>query len=795
LYGLAGSDLCWAAPLSTGENPFGVLRIDLKKPQSDAGEQLSAIALPLSLAIDYLQAIPLTRALTFTQQLATVRTVQDMAGIIAEYVGSESSLIDLTLYEYDENEPVRARSIVLSQNGTTELTDFSVDMSDYLLRAAIPSLKTGEMIHIEDIYTSPLIPVDKQGYFRAQKVSRITLLPLKVDENLLGVLSIAGQRLSPNDYCGLQTLVNQIAVLIQNRSLFERTANALDEVQQLYRFGSAILHATDATTLIKAVFEQFSTPPDALSLDAVHLDISGNPLAFITEAVISSTQGIGESGGMLDIASHQLENYAHLLEQGQPLLINNIKTDSTLSSVARAYFTGRKIQALSVFPILMDGKLSHTVTAAYSNPHIYTSDEIRLLNRLTEQIGLEVRNWDLLRQTQDQTNRLSRQVRLLESLYETSRQVSANLAIPDVLQVSCRNLAETLVVDYVAILRFDQGIVMAEHPALMGSDTRLVLEGFGVYKHLQTYRTPLILRPADPDDAMLGPNLPHFAKLHVQSILLAPLLAQGDLLGALALGVENGSRIFSQEELHVSQAIATQIAISLRNAELFAEIRRRASQLERVAAFGRLITSTFEPQEIMQGVSDVLPNLLQLDFMSLVLYTVGQRDMQVIDLGETINETSLPAGSTSTEEVVRTQAPLLVPDLTSSNYIDHQIWARQGLSSALIAPLVVGARALGTVSVAHNRPRAYSLTDLTLLQQVGNQIAIALENARLFQSTRARAAYEESLSEITSRLQQQTDLRELLHQTMQDLGQTIGARRARVRLQIQPGNGSHPLEE
>jgi GAF domain-containing protein len=97
--------------------------------------------------------------------------------------------------------------------------------------------------------------------------------------------------------------------------------------------------------------------------------------------------------------------------------------------------------------------------------------------------------------------------------------------------------------------------------------------------------------------------------------------------------------------------------------------------------------------------------------------------------------------------------------------------------------------------VAHNRPRAYSLTDLTLLQQVGNQIAIALENARLFQSTRARAAYEESLSEITSRLQQQTDLRELLHQTMQDLGQTIGARRARVRLQIQPGNGSHPLEE
>ena len=81
----------------------------------------------------------------------------------------------------------------------------------------------------------------------------------------------------------------------------------------------------------------------------------------------------------------------------------------------------------------------------------------------------------------------------------------------------------------------------------------------------------------------------------------------------------------------------------------------------------------------------------------------------------------------------------------------------------------------------------YTSTDLTLLQQIGNQIAIALENARQFRTTRQRAQQEESLSEIVSHLQQQADLRVMMQQAMQDLGHLLGARRARVRLQVTPG--------
>jgi GAF domain-containing protein len=317
------------------------------------------------------------------------------------------------------------------------------------------------------------------------------------------------------------------------------------------------------------------------------------------------------------------------------------------------------------------------------------------------------------------------------------------------------------------------------------------MEGTGIYKHLQTYHSALVIKLEASD--LLGPHRAYFQQRGVVSILIAPLLAQGELIGMLFLGTNNPAQTFNQEDLHATQAIATQIAISLRNAELFSEIQHRATQLEQIAAFGRTVASTFEHEEIYTRIAEVVPYLLPSDRVSLALYSAGKPQMHMVTMTGKADrqEFDRTAAGSSIEEVVGTEKPLLVPELQSSSYNDHQEMAQQGFNSALIAPLVVGQRILGAVIIEHKRSHRFTLTDLTLLQQVGNQIAIALENARLFGATRQRAAYEESLSEITSRLQQQSDLRDLLYQTMYDLGHTLGARRARVRLRPQVGpNGS-----
>ncbi|MBN1200832.1 MAG: GAF domain-containing protein [Anaerolineae bacterium] len=793
----------WGIPLLTEGEALGVLRVDLPATSSSLPAiqaALLALVPSLCLGIQHVQSHPFIRALVLSQQLVATRTEQDMIGVVAEYVGKACPLLDLTLYEYKEEQFVCARSTVLAMPDTSELTDFSTGPADYPLSTAIPKLVEGHPIQIDDVYNTPLIAADKHEYFHAQSIKRLTLFPLVVDERVLGVLSVADQQLTPNELRGLQTLSNHIAVLVQNRALFKHTASALDEIQQVYRFGSAVLEAKDAASLLEAVYKHFSAPPDELALETVHLNEAGNPLAFVTQALITA-QGSDESAKVIDVATYHLEAYAQLLEDGTPVLINNIDTDPSVTAPARAYFTGRRLQALAAFPIVLDGKLSNALTAAYFSPHIYTAAEIRLLHRLSEQIGLEIRNWQLLQKTQEQTKQLSHQVRLLESLYETSRQISAGLAKQDVLRTTCKNLAGALELGYAAILHCEQAStgcsVMAEHPAHLETEAPITLDGFGAYQHLQRYQTPIIVQQIESAGDLLGPNQERFKALGLRSMLLAPLLVQGDLIGLLVLAVTETVRSFSQAEMNVAQAIAAQIASSLRNAELFGEIQQRASQLEQIAAFGRRVTSTFDRNEILRHLVDVIPALLPADQVSLVLYSDGQPRMRVLTLAEDARtqEVRWPAEGSSIKEIVQTQMPMLIPDLPSSTYSDHKRMAAEGLNAALLSPLIVGNNVTGAINIGHKRARVYTPTDLTLLQQVGSQVAVALENARSFDVAQQHAAYDKSLSQITIRLQQQSDLRDLLQQTMRDLGGVLGAQRARVRLQTNAGpNGAKTRE-
>jgi GAF domain-containing protein len=769
----------WAVPLVRGDTTAGALAVEFAPgvaPPAQFDALLTTLAGPLALAIELAHTAPLIRALTLAQQLAAARTLQNMVGVVAEYVGKGHPLIDLTQYEYSDETPVRARAIVLSITAASELTDFSADMNDYPLEAAIPVLKQGLPVRIEDVYTTPLIAPDKHDYFRAQGISRLTVVPLITENRLIGAVSVAGPPLTPNELSGLQTLVNQIAARIQSQQLLEQTGDALGEVEQLYRFGSAILNAKTPASLVQAVYAQFSTPPDTLALEAVKLDAAGTVAEFQTEAG-SGPEGPLARSALAAAQIKSIQGCARALLQGIPYIVNNAKNDPAISDQARTHFTGQQVQALGVFPIRLDDTLTHAITTTYQTPHIYTAREIQLLQRLTEQIALQVSNWALLRQTQEQTERLTRHVQLLESLYETARQVSTSLASPETLKTTCQTLSDTLRLDYVAITRsrVDHSTLLAEHPARLGRDVKL-----SPFTGLRE-RPVVINLGRDPS---LDPNLAPLHMLGLRTTLVAPLLAQGDSLGLLILATTDEKRAFGQEEVQVAQALATQIATSLRNAELFAEIQHRASQLERISAFGRLITSSLNWNEILQHVVDVIPNLLAADHVGLALHDQKDNRMRWIALSKSTSprEELLPITGSSVEEVLRTQLPMLITDVSTSGFTDHKHLAELGFETALLAPMIAGSSPLGTVIIGHARKHEHTPTDLTLLQQVGNQIAIALENARRYASARQHAQYEEALSAITSNLQQQTDIRDLLRQTMQGLGNVLGAHQARVRL-------------
>jgi GAF domain-containing protein len=389
---------------------------------------------------------------------------------------------------------------------------------------------------------------------------------------------------------------------------------------------------------------------------------------------------------------------------------------------------------------------------------------------------------------QDPHDSDSRTQSLLDAISAISHEISRQRAGDQLFRDACQQIADTLSADYVLVVRGDlnasEGAVVGEFPAHLGENTPVAQES-AAYQQIKASRQPVSVSSLDAPD----PGYAHFQPLDLVTLLLVPLLVPDSLTGFLLIGSKQPDRRFTEIEQHALQIVAAQLAITLRNAELSAEIQRRASQLDQLTAFGRLVTSTLDRDRILQHVIEIVPDLLPTDQLSVALLSAGQSRMHIITLGSgaPLREDDLAAAGSGVEEVVQKQNPVLLGDLQRSTYTDHARMREQGLRSLLIAPLTVSGDTFGAVMTAHRRADRYTPTDLALLQQIANQIAIALENARQFQTTRQRAQQEESLSEIVAHLQQQADLRVMLQQAMQDLGHLLGARRARVRLQVTPG--------
>jgi len=84
------------------------------------------------------------------------------------------------------------------------------------------------------------------------------------------------------------------------------------------------------------------------------------------------------------------------------------------------------------------------------------------------------------------------------------------------------------------------------------------------------------------------------------------------------------------------------------------------------------------------------------------------------------------------------QRPLIRRNLDKeSGSSAERLLAEQGVRSICVAPLIIAGRSIGTLNLASNRPDEYSDADGELLQEIANQVALAVENMRAYEEIRA----------------------------------------------------------
>ncbi|MBI4772510.1 MAG: GAF domain-containing protein, partial [Chloroflexi bacterium] len=107
-------------------------------------------------------------------------------------------------------------------------------------------------------------------------------------------------------------------------------------------------------------------------------------------------------------------------------------------------------------------------------------------------------------------------------------------------------------------------------------------------------------------------------------------------------------------------------------------------------------------------------------------------------------------------------------------------------------PLRVGDRLIGVLDVQSREAQAFGPPDIETLQILADQIAVAVENGRLFSRQQRVVQLEQLVADLTAKIHQAPTFESILKTAAVELGQALGARKAVVRLRPHPGGEARP---
>lgn len=271
--------------------------------------------------------------------------------------------------------------------------------------------------------------------------------------------------------------------------------------------------------------------------------------------------------------------------------------------------------------------------------------------------------------------------------------------------------------------------------------------------------------------------VPEFRDEGVQAMALVPMRARGCVLGVL--GVMNYTPYdFTPQQIAVLSAIADQIGIALTNARLYGEMRRRLDELTMLHEVSLAAASTLSLEEIADRVAGVVKQRLGFEHMGLML--LDERRGILRSVGHCAGaERELKAGLGLEGWVAERGVALRLGDVTQdSRYVERF----PGVQSLLIVPLAVGERVIGVIEAASPRSYAFSADDERLMSTVARQLAITIENARLYQETERRLKEVWALYQLAQQMNMTLNIQERLDSIVWSLKDALGCRTCSIAL-------------
>ncbi len=419
-----------------------------------------------------------------------------------------------------------------------------------------------------------------------------------------------------------------------------------------------------------------------------------------------------------------------------------------LLTLAAIYFLSRRFTLIFTEPIETLAQTAEKISAGDLGARVSleSEDEIGILaaafNRMANQLqellsSLEARVAERTRELATSLEENSKRAKQLASIAEAARTIAQLKDLGDLLPNIAALVSESFGFYHVGIFLLDENeryaILTAANSeggkAMIARAHKLRIGKEGVVGFAIAEKRARIALDVGEDAVFFdNPELPN-----THSEMALPLMIGNDVIGVLDIQSEEVGA-FTEEDVEVLSTLADQIAVAIENARLFAQSQETLSELERT--FQQYVRTEWKRF---------------IDTSSVKGYVASQTGLQPI------------------------QTPLQKDDKAKTDNTSYRV------------PVKLRDVVVGHVTVNLEKPVSkYTDDELDIINAAVERFTLALENARLLESTRYRARRERLVSEVTTKIRSTNDPDVMVQTAIEELKRILGA--TKVELQAYQPN-------
>jgi PAS domain S-box-containing protein len=747
-------------PIQSGDMSVGVLVLDNFNTPAAFNLEDETLLLSLSqqvgLSLQNVRLVQTTReravqlealtsaATTFTANLQSGELVSSLLNQLEPVIPYDTAT--LWLREKDRLTVSAARGFP----DTERRLGLTIAMEDSALFKEM--IRTGQGILVGDVRHDPRFPP-----LEAPRLSWLGI-PLISKNEVIGVLALEKWQSHFYSREHMQvgtTFASQAAIALENARLFEESmgrATELDERSQrlalLNRFSSALSGLLDEGKILQLTAQELM---DALNAPRVSVVVFERGTAVWKYS-------LPRTNAKLPQKLPEAPIFYRLQQSLGVFTTDAINAEPDLTPLIK--FLGEGTKSLLILPLVSGANLRALIFIHQGAAVRFSLTEIELARTLTNQASIGMENARLYQSTLSTAERFS-------ILNQASYEVGANLD-PEQVYLAVHKAAERLMpVESFVISLLDEETDEIEGVYLVDEDKRSPITRIprdqGLSGRVISTGEPLLLHGAETVESM---DTVTYGKPDTPlSILAVPMTLSGKTVGMLS-AQSYQPNVYSEDDLQILSTLANQAAVAIQNGRLFNETQRLARELEL-----RVVERTAQLQREQQNTETLLHILtevsssLDLDralnrTLALLNDAIGAEQGTIMLLNAEDNLLHFRAGYGYLSDrvtgeggrgfrlrvgeglagwVVAQREPALIDDL-----LNDPRWVRTAVSSrehrsAIAMPLLVAEDVIGALLVYHRKPNYFSAELLGLVKAIAGQVAVAINNAHLYELIRDQA--------------------------------------------------------